>query len=64
MTDAAFVVAAYGVTFAALGVYVASVWRRSSRARAASLRIRRDAEAASRPANGVTAAADEDARRT
>ena len=54
MTDVGFVIAAYGVTFAALGIYVATVWRRSSRARAASLRIRRGAEGAiPAPASGT-----------
>ena len=49
MTDVVFVVAAYGVTFAALAAYAASVWRRTGRARAASLRIRREAEGDAAP---------------
>ena len=43
MTDLGFIVAAYGVVFAALGAYVLSVWRRTRRAREASLRIRDEA---------------------
>ncbi len=49
MTDVGFVIAAYGVVFAALTLYVVSVWRRSARARDASVSIRRDAETASLP---------------
>ena len=49
MTDAGFVIAAYAVVFVALALYVGSVWRRSSQARAASLRIRREAEGAGLP---------------
>lgn len=65
MTDVGFVIAAYGVTFAALGIYVATVWRRSSRARAASLRIRRGAEGAIPASAGVELdSRDEDTHRT
>ena len=46
MTDAGFVIAAYGAVAAALAVYAGTLWRRTQRARAASLRIRRDAELA------------------
>ncbi|MFN2484074.1 MAG: hypothetical protein ABR509_03950 [Candidatus Limnocylindria bacterium] len=50
MSDAGFVIAGYGVVFVALGAYAASVWRRTARARAASLRIRDEAaRAAERP---------------
>lgn len=47
MTDLGFVLAAYGALAVVLALYVANLWRRTGRARAASLRIRRDAEAAS-----------------
>jgi hypothetical protein len=43
MTDIGFVVAAYGVVLASLGAYVAVLWRRTARARTASLRIRDEA---------------------
>ena len=43
MTDVGFVVAAYAAVFIGLGAYVASVWGRTRRARAASHRIRRGA---------------------
>ena len=43
MSDVGFIVAAYAVVLAALGLYVASVWRRTRRAREASLRIRDEA---------------------
>lgn len=62
MTDAGFVIAAYGVVFVALALYVASIWRRSSQARAASLRIRRDAEGAGLHAlSGETGGPDDEA---
>ena len=49
MSDVGFVVAAYAAVFIGLGAYVASVWGRSRRARAASHRIRRDARVGSSP---------------
>ena len=49
MTDVGFVVAAYAAVFIGLGAYVASVWGRTRRARAASHRIRRDARVGSSP---------------
>ena len=49
MTDLGYVVAAYVAVFIGLGAYVASVWARTRRARAASHRIRRDARAGSSP---------------
>ena len=59
MSDLGFVVAAYGAVFFGLGLYVVSIWRRSGRARAASLRIRRDAEAAAlAPARGAAPGSD------
>lgn len=43
MSDVGFIVAAYAVVLLALGLYVASVWRRTRRARESSLRIRDEA---------------------
>lgn len=49
MTDAVFVIAAYGAVIAALGLYVVSIWRRTRRARAKSLGIRDEARRAATP---------------
>ena len=46
MSDVGFVIAAYGVILGGLGLYTVTLWRRFRTAREASLRIRRDAEAA------------------
>jgi hypothetical protein len=46
MTDLGFVVAAYGVILGGLGLYAITLLRRIRAAREASLRIRREAEAA------------------
>jgi hypothetical protein len=46
MTDLGFVVAAYGVILGGLGLYTVVLLRRLRAAREASLRIRREAEAA------------------
>jgi len=43
MTDVWFIVAAYGVVLFALALYTVSVWRRATRAREASRRIRDEA---------------------
>jgi hypothetical protein len=49
MSDAVFVIAAYGVILGGLGLYTVTLWRRLRSAREASLRIRREAEAAPPP---------------
>jgi hypothetical protein len=49
MTNLGFVVAAYGVILGGLGVYAGTLLRRLRVARDASLRIRREAEAAPPP---------------
>lgn len=49
MSDVGFVIAAYGVILGGLGLYAATLLRRLRAAREASLRIRRDAEAAPPP---------------
>lgn len=46
MTDVGFVIAAYGVILGGLALYTGTLLRRLSVARDASLRIRREAEAA------------------
>jgi hypothetical protein len=46
VSDAGFVIAAYGVILGGLGLYAVTLWRRLRAAREASLLIRRDAEAA------------------
>ena len=48
MSDVAFVAAAYGAVLIGLALYTVSVWRRTKRARQASLRIRREAGAVDR----------------
>jgi len=49
MSDVGFVIAAYGVILGGLGVYTVTLWRRLSSVREASLRIRREADAAPPP---------------
>jgi hypothetical protein len=49
MSDVGFVIAAYGVILGGLGLYAATLLRRLRAARDASLRIRREAEAAPPP---------------
>jgi hypothetical protein len=49
MSDVGFVIAAYGVILGGLGLYAATLLRRLRVAREASLRIRREAEAAPPP---------------
>jgi hypothetical protein len=46
VSDVGFVIAAYGVILGGLGLYTVTLWRRLRAAREASLRIRREAEAA------------------
>jgi hypothetical protein len=46
VSDLGFVIAAYGVILGGLGLYTLTLWRRLAAAREASLRIRREAEAA------------------
>jgi hypothetical protein len=46
VSDVGFVIAAYGVILGGLGLYTVTLWRRLRVAREASLRIRREAEAA------------------
>jgi hypothetical protein len=49
VSDVGFVIAAYGVILGGLGLYAATLLRRLRVAREASLRIRREAEAAPPP---------------
>jgi hypothetical protein len=49
MSNVGFVIAAYGVILGGLGLYAATLLRRLRVARGASLRIRREAEAAPPP---------------
>ncbi len=49
MTNVGFVIAAYGVILGGLGLYAALLLRRLRVAREASLRIRREADAAPLP---------------
>jgi hypothetical protein len=46
VSDVGFVIAAYGVILGGLGLYTTTLWRRLRASREASLRIRREAEAA------------------
>jgi hypothetical protein len=46
VSDVGFVIAAYGVILGGLGLYTVTLWRRLRASREASLRIRREAEAA------------------
>jgi hypothetical protein len=46
VSDVGFVIAAYGVILGGLGLYTVTLWRRLRAAREASLRIRREAQAA------------------
>jgi hypothetical protein len=49
VSDVGFVIAAYGMILGGLGLYAATLLRRLRVAREASLRIRREAEAAPPP---------------
>jgi hypothetical protein len=46
VSDVGFVIAAYSVILGGLGLYTVTLWRRLRAAREASLRIRREADAA------------------